>query len=107
MNIFACILKIYPDWVGSVRNNSFDGIMPATTETRPIPTLKELEAVWPAVQAEIEAQKKNDEAKAILAEIDLKSIRSIREWIVSQEKAPTFLTDYEKQAQAARQGLIK
>jgi hypothetical protein len=42
-----------------------------------------------------------------LAEIDLKSIRSIREWIAKQTDAPQYLKDYEAQAIEARAKLGK
>jgi hypothetical protein len=62
MDIFAGILKIYPDWKGSVAANSYKGIKPHELETRPIPTLAELEAVWPQIEAERIAA--DDDAKA-------------------------------------------
>ena len=43
-----------------------------------------------------------EKAKAELADIDLKSIRSIREWLVTQPTAPQFIKDYEAQAKVAR-----
>jgi hypothetical protein len=62
MKIFTCIRKIYPDWQGAVWGNKYDGIKPHELETRPIPTLKELEAVWPVIEAERIAA--DDDAKA-------------------------------------------
>jgi hypothetical protein len=53
MNIIRCIQKIIPGWTGAVWDNSYEGIKPNETETRPIPTLAELEAVWPDVQKDI------------------------------------------------------
>jgi len=44
------------------------------------------------------AAKQAEEAKAKLAEIDLNSIRSIREWIAKQPDCPSFLTVYENEA---------
>lgn len=44
-------------------------------------------------------------AKANLIAIDMKSIRSIREWICSQPNPPKFLVDYEEQAKAERSKL--
>jgi len=52
MDITNCILEIYPDWNGVVWSNSYEGIKPDAAETRPTPTLAELEAVWPKVEAE-------------------------------------------------------
>lgn len=42
------------------------------------------------------------EIKAKLAEIDLKSIRPIREWIAKQVDAPQYIKDYEGEAVAER-----
>ena len=47
------------------------------------------------------------EAKAKLAEIDLKSIRSIREYIAAKPDAPAYLKAYEAQAIAERAVIIK
>jgi hypothetical protein len=52
MNIIMCIKKIYPDWSGAVWDNSYAGIKPNELETRPTPSLAELEAVWPQIEAE-------------------------------------------------------
>lgn len=54
----------------------------------------------PPTQAEVTAQ-----AKATLAEIDSKSIRSIREWIASQPSAPARLKEHEAAAVMARSKL--
>lgn len=59
MDILACILKLYPDWQGVVWGNAYEGIRPHELETRPIPSIAELEAVWPEVElVEREAQKR-------------------------------------------------
>lgn len=42
------------------------------------------------------------EIKAKLAEIDLKSIRSLREWVAKQSDVPEYLKNYEVQAIAER-----
>lgn len=67
MDIVKCLKKIYPDWKGVVWENSYDGIKPNETEIRPIPSLKELEAVWPIVQqeelAKVNIEKAGKEAK--------------------------------------------
>lgn len=44
--------------------------------------------------AEIQAE----EAKKKLAEIDLASIRSLREYVATKEDAPQFIKEYEQQA---------
>ncbi len=41
-------------------------------------------------------------AKANLKEIDLKSIRSIREWLATQETAPEWIKQREAEAEAER-----
>lgn len=48
----------------------------------------------PAKVAEIQAE----EAKKKLAEIDLASIRSLREYVATKEDAPQFIKEYEQQA---------
>ena len=53
MNIFRCVQKIYPGWQGVVWGNSYEGIKPHELETRPIPTLEELEKAWASMQDEI------------------------------------------------------
>jgi hypothetical protein len=63
MNILACILKLCPDWKGVIWGNSYDGIKPHELETRPIPALEELEAVWPEVQAEMLTEQKRQAYK--------------------------------------------
>lgn len=55
----------------------------------------------------VEDQEKRIEAenaviKARLHDFDLKSIRSIREWLVKQPDAPVYLKDYETQAVSER-----
>ena len=63
MDILSCILKIIPDWNGVVWGNSYEGIKPDVSETRKTPTLKELEAVWPEVQAEMLTERKRQAYK--------------------------------------------
>lgn len=66
MDIHACIKKIYPDWNGVVWENKHEGIVPDDSEHRPIPTMEELQTVWPQVQADME----NANAKRELASTD-------------------------------------
>lgn len=47
------------------------------------------------------------EIKAKLIEIDIKSIRSLREWIVKQPDAPAFIKTHAEEAVAEREKLIK
>jgi hypothetical protein len=55
MDIMKCIQKIYPDWKGTVIDNSFDGILPDDKEKRII-TLKEIKKVWTQVQKDVEIE---------------------------------------------------
>lgn len=50
-------------------------------------------------------EKENEAIKKQLEEIDIKSIRSIREWIASHETAPDILKQKEAEAVAAREKL--
>jgi len=56
-------------------------------------------------QAGEEKAAKERAVKEILAEIDEKSIRVIREWIVTQPLAPQLVKDYETQASTERSKL--
>lgn len=60
-----------------------------------------LDAEPPKSQAEIDAEQ-NAIAKAALREIDIASIRSMREWIAAQPTAPAVLKNHELAAQAER-----
>lgn len=100
MDIQLCLIKL--GYKAVVWGNAYDGIRPHELETRPIPTLKELEAVWPDVQAEMAKDRAASDAKALLNEIDLKSIRSLREWLFRQSDCPEFIREYEQQAVDAR-----
>lgn len=69
--------------------------------TRPSPIHIWVDGAWiedPVKVAEIVAE----EAKKKLAEIDLASIRSIREYVAAKADAPQFIKDYEVQAVAER-----
>jgi len=60
-----------------------------------------------AEQAEKDALKKqSDQAIAALHEIDLKSIRSLREYIAAQSDVPKWLKGYETEAIAEREKII-
>lgn len=57
---------------------------------------------------QLEAYKKEQEnagVKSELEQIDIKSIRSIREWIAKQADAPEFLKQYESEATEKRKSL--
>ncbi len=60
------------------------------------------EEVAKRLAAEAEAQ-----AKRELAEIDIKSIRFLREWVAKQADAPQALKNFESQAVAEREKLTK
>ena len=49
----------------------------------------------------------NAQVKAALQDVDVQSIRALREWIVSQPNAPSFTKDQEKAAQELRKKLLK
>lgn len=72
MNIIACILKIYPDWKGTVQDNEYDGIKPHKLETRTTPTLEELQAVWPEVETTLALTPIRAERDRLLDKADLK-----------------------------------
>lgn len=103
MDIQSCLEKI--GYKAVVWGNDYEGIKPHELETKPIPSLAELEAIWPEVQAEQEKKATDAEARATLAEIDMKSIRAIREWVAAQETAPQFVKDYETAAVVEREKL--
>jgi len=65
------------------------------------------DALAAAYEAGQKAKAENDEIKAKLAEIDLKSIRALREWIAQQPGAPQFAIEYEAQAISERAKLQK
>jgi hypothetical protein len=50
MDIQSCLIKL--GYKAVVWNNSYEGIKPHELETRPIPSLADLEAVWPQIEAE-------------------------------------------------------
>lgn len=52
MDIIKCLQKLLPNWRGVVWGNSYEGIKPDISETRPTPTPAELAAVWPEIEAE-------------------------------------------------------
>jgi hypothetical protein len=49
----------------------------------------------------------NAQVKAALQDVDVQSIRALREWIASQPNAPSFTKDQEKAAQDLRKKLLK
>jgi len=70
--------------------------------TGAMPTLKECESVLPEVRLEAQATVATGMALAKLADIDIKSIRSIREWVAKQSDAPQYVKDFEIMASTER-----
>lgn len=68
---------------------------------RPSADYKLVDGEWVLDDAVIKARQE-EEIKAKLAEIDLKSIRSIREWVAAQANAPQYVKDFEAEAVAER-----
>ena len=71
-------------------------------------------AEWQLEQAKIAAsepariaKEASDAAIAELAALDLKSVRSLREWVSAQSTAPKTLTDLEKQVVDTRKRVVK
>lgn len=64
----------------------------------PKPTWAELAAVSVVAEQARTDKEESDKAKAELTAIDLASIRSIREWVVTQPNAPQILKDREAAA---------
>lgn len=100
MDIQACLIKL--GYKAVVWNNSYDGIVPHKLETRSVPSLKDLESVWPGVQAEMEKNETNAVAKKNLEAIDLKSIRALREWVSKQPDVSPYVVDCENEAKTER-----
>jgi hypothetical protein len=71
---------------------------------RPSPNHIWVDGAW-VEDAQKLAEIASDEAKKKLAEIDLASIRSIREYIAAKPDAPQYVKDYEIQAVAEREKL--
>ena len=80
------------------------GPLPANTTATPPP----VNHVWNAnandwvLSPELVAAATNAEAKANLIQIDIKSVRSLREWVSAQPDAPSWLLDHEEEAQTER-----
>jgi hypothetical protein len=100
MDYFKAINKLLPNWCGAVWNNSYEGIKPDVSETRPTPTLAELEAVWPEVEAELILEKKRSaykveadplflEYQALLATEHEDAESKRQEWLAKREEIKT------------------
>jgi hypothetical protein len=103
--LLKCVNKLVPDAICSVCQDhplSAPYIKWDEANTKPMPTMKECEAILPTVQAEEKTVTDAEQARKKLSEIDLKSIRSIREWVAKQADAPQFIKDFESQATIER-----
>lgn len=75
MNITKCILKLHPAAQFLCWENDYDRIEWQPANAFPLPTLEELNAAWPSVQADDDAeiasaaQAKQDRAEAALTDI--------------------------------------
>ena len=69
--------------------------------------IAEQEALATAQAEERALQLISDQAIAKLRELDTKSIRSLREYIISKGDAPQYLTDYEAEAVIEREKVKK
>ncbi len=97
MDFLSCILKIYPDWKGSVIGDSYDGIKPHSSETRPIPSLNELESIWPEVRMNILLQNIRTTRNTLLANCDWTQLpdvtltpEKVTEWRVYRQALRDF-----------------
>lgn len=101
MDIQSCLVKL--GYKAVVWGNSYEGIKPHELETKSIPALAELEAVWPQIEAERIAAEQMAAVKQSLVEIDIASIRSIRECLAAKEDAPQYLKEHELRAAERRE----
>lgn len=103
--LLRCINKLVPNAICAVCQDapaSAPYVKWDVANTTPMPTMEECEAVLDEVRTEIQADIVKKGALAKLEEIDIKSIRSLREWVSKQTDAPQFLKDYEEQTKAER-----
>jgi hypothetical protein len=71
MDIHRSILKLIPDFKCVVWNNDYNQIEKHELELRVIPTLQELETVWPQVQEEINEEKRQFKIREAQARLSL------------------------------------
>lgn len=57
---------------------------------------------WEVIETELKTPSEAASALSKLKEIDLASIRSLREWLAAQPDAPSFILDHEAAAIAER-----
>ena len=103
--MLKCIKKINPDaHVAIWQDRSDEEPYPKWDDCHvgSKPTMEECIAILPTVRAEMKSEIVKADARAKLADIDIKCIRSLREWISQQPTAPQFVKDYEAQAQTER-----
>ena len=107
------VLKFkYPDSKYGVAEVEFEDIGEITSwvSNEVQPTIEELQVIFnsPEYAAFLSKQTNdisNSPIKQSLNDIDASSIRSLREWLVTQPTAPQFIKDYEAQAQSIRSKL--
>ena len=103
--------EIYSVTDGSLKFQTELGILPnGYTRLKPGPFQKWDVSKWvddPEAKAEFEKQENNYKVISELQEIDLKSIRSLREWLIQQPGAPEFIKNYESQAAEKRAKILK
>jgi hypothetical protein len=91
MDILQAILKIYPDWKGTVWENDYNRIIPNELEARAIPTMAELETAWSDLQAILQRDKAIPAIQAILDakanELGFDSIHTAAVWTISKNPA--------------------
>jgi hypothetical protein len=76
------------------------------------PTISDIEAIFATEEFKVYlnnaiASEGNSAILHELTHVDLKSIRALREWLVQQPDAPQFIKDYEEEATALRNQLVK
>lgn len=103
--------EIYSIVDGSMKHHNELGILPeGYVKLKPEPFQKWNGKEWIddiESKKEFEKQQNNNKIISELNEIDLKSIRSLREWLIGQPDAPKFIKDYEIQAAEKRAKFIK
>ena len=106
--LLRCIKKVLPDAHCTIwETANGPEIRWDSSYNGPRITVEEALVHLDAVRADAAAEAQLAEAMQNLAGIDLKSIRSLREWIAKQPDAPEFAKDYEAQAIVERAKLQK
>ncbi|MBL8518181.1 MAG: hypothetical protein JNM76_14565 [Betaproteobacteria bacterium] len=106
MNITAILLHLVPGAQFTCYDNNPDRIIWHPANPAPCPTRSEIEAAWPAVQSALAAGAQDAAARQKLVEIDLSSVRALREYLAARPDAPQALKDREAEAAAERAKLL-